>query len=779
MAEEQGEALPEAFEWVLIFRHDVSDEELKTRVLATKSLKAAGLVCVTCKSSDSSEVQVYVRAPLNRLEAEAQALGLQKPLLHGGGLAPFSIEKRHHFDGGVGQAAFFSSAERQRLIWRIMTAGHRESGANLEFEKLEELGHLRALMPLHERAEQSSLVRRWWKRPFWEATRQPLHDIRNYFGEEIAFYFAWVGHMVGFLWPLAVVGVLIEIIKGGIGSGEGEVEMGGEGSGTTREAAKAWLDVTFLALLLLWASVYPFAWVRRQHELATLWGVAGCEEEEHTVSLQDGEIDAEWQQLMQERESSDGARREENWTKVDIIRILSLILQVMVLLLVLTGAVMIGILMRVARDSISGELTTYITVLFAIAEGGRVVGFESLGVQLLDFLARFDSVIRIQSERSNFSSAKKALYDCINCNVVPVYIVLTTTFADPRDLQWPARCYKNECLRDVEVNMWLTILIKLFFFRTLHLLLRSTHHLRAYFRTSFSHASSSDASTGTNAQAPTVQYVVRKRRPLLVTNQARSQAERERDMQEFKGVDDSYRQLCVMFGLALVFSVSSPAILALLVMLFCSKLKTDSMWLIRLCRRPVAVRTGGAAVWTRYVGDISLAVNFIGTAMVVFVSGTIGKVLLGPPHCPVQYVCYTDEKGVLRYQSALEANRWRVHNSDSTKHWLLAAGIVGAGLVLRMLWSFTLDKPPFHMRQRHERQRKIQVAKGLLRQVQDAEQQQINAEEVDIAYANLWKKANKRMDRSQDPERLLTPSAIIYNQAATLTRDPSNFIPQT
>eukprot|EP00961_Rhodomonas_salina_P196496 2651883-Rhodomonas_salina.1 len=64
--------------------------------------------------------------------------------------------------------------------------------------------------------------------------------------------------------------------------------------------------------------------------------------------------------------------------------------------------------------------------------------------------ARFDSVIRIQSERSNFSSAKKALYDCINCNVVPVYIVLTTTFADPRDLQWPARCYKNECLRDVE-----------------------------------------------------------------------------------------------------------------------------------------------------------------------------------------------------------------------------------------------------------------------------------------------------------------------------------------
>eukprot|EP00961_Rhodomonas_salina_P298589 3938197-Rhodomonas_salina.2 len=32
---------------------------------------------------------------------------------------------------------------------------------------------------------------------------------------------------------------------------------------------------------------------------------------------------------------------------------------------------------------------------------------------------------------------------------------------------------------------------------------------------------------------------------------------------------------------------------------------------------------------------------------------------------------------------------------------------------------------------------------------------QINAEEVDIAYANLWKKANKRMDRSQDPERLL------------------------
>jgi anoctamin-7 len=40
---------------------------------------------------------------------------------------------------------------------------------------------------------------------------QPLDAIRNYFGEQIAIYFAWLGFYTGWLIPVSVIGVLVFI----------------------------------------------------------------------------------------------------------------------------------------------------------------------------------------------------------------------------------------------------------------------------------------------------------------------------------------------------------------------------------------------------------------------------------------------------------------------------------------------------------------------------------------------------------------------------------------
>lgn len=39
--------------------------------------------------------------------------------------------------------------------------------------------------------------------------RQPIHDIRDYFGEKIAFYFAWVSTLMASLWVPAVLGLIV------------------------------------------------------------------------------------------------------------------------------------------------------------------------------------------------------------------------------------------------------------------------------------------------------------------------------------------------------------------------------------------------------------------------------------------------------------------------------------------------------------------------------------------------------------------------------------------
>ncbi len=48
---------------------------------------------------------------------------------------------------------------------------------------------------------------RWSKWPKY----QPLDNVREYFGEKIAFYFAWLGFYTGWLIPPSIVGVLIFI----------------------------------------------------------------------------------------------------------------------------------------------------------------------------------------------------------------------------------------------------------------------------------------------------------------------------------------------------------------------------------------------------------------------------------------------------------------------------------------------------------------------------------------------------------------------------------------
>ena len=61
--------------------------------------------------------------------------------------------------------------------------------------------------PLNPRRILYSHWARWSKWPKY----QPLDHVREYFGEKIALYFAWLGFYTGWLIPPSVVGVLIFI----------------------------------------------------------------------------------------------------------------------------------------------------------------------------------------------------------------------------------------------------------------------------------------------------------------------------------------------------------------------------------------------------------------------------------------------------------------------------------------------------------------------------------------------------------------------------------------
>ncbi|RHY32891.1 hypothetical protein DYB32_002137 [Aphanomyces invadans] len=94
---------------------------------------------------------------------------------------------------------------------------------------------------------------------------QPLDDVAKYFGEKVAFYFAWVEMYTKWLVAPVVVGIFL----------------------FTQQVETASLDQPLAPLYALfmavWASSFLVAWKRRANSLAYRWGVLGYEDDEEVL----------------------------------------------------------------------------------------------------------------------------------------------------------------------------------------------------------------------------------------------------------------------------------------------------------------------------------------------------------------------------------------------------------------------------------------------------------------------------------------------------------------
>ncbi|NXK18176.1 ANO7 protein, partial [Arenaria interpres] len=167
---------------------------------------------------------------------------------------PFKANKLRWFLGSDEQDAFFSTTQRHQILYEILATtqyGHsreREVG----IDRLLSENVFTAAFPLHEARPRcplgthpttgpctpaspsptsclslqgpyklqpgaSSLSQRQVLFQYWASwgkwnKYQPLDHIRKYFGEKVAFYFAWLGFYTGWLLPAAVVGMVVFIV---------------------------------------------------------------------------------------------------------------------------------------------------------------------------------------------------------------------------------------------------------------------------------------------------------------------------------------------------------------------------------------------------------------------------------------------------------------------------------------------------------------------------------------------------------------------------------------
>uniref|UniRef100_A0A8D3CA41 Anoctamin n=1 Tax=Scophthalmus maximus TaxID=52904 RepID=A0A8D3CA41_SCOMX len=232
----------------------------------------------------------------------------------------FRKSKMNRFLGCDDHETYFTNTQRHLCVlfqvYEILsrTVYGKKKRAEVGVDRLINEGAYTATFPLHEgpfqlpsyeirpdELNQRQVVYHYWAR-WWKWYKyQPLDHIREYFGEKIALYFAWLGFYTAWLLPAAVVGTLV-FVSGVMSMGTNTPEICTSGGSYLMcplcNTCKAWNmsdictmaklgylfdhpgTVLFSVFMSFWAVTFLEYWKRKMSTLAHHWDCMDFHEEE-------------------------------------------------------------------------------------------------------------------------------------------------------------------------------------------------------------------------------------------------------------------------------------------------------------------------------------------------------------------------------------------------------------------------------------------------------------------------------------------------------------------
>ena len=153
-------------------------------------------------------------------------------------------------------AGMFLQIDRTRLVGSIIAR-------HINLPSLDELRALNGYFAPHTVDELEWLEKNWaLDFKFWTQLRQPLGRIRNYFGEKIATYFAWLEFYTRALIVPAIFGLVVQCLN----FAEGKTP--------------SVLLIIYGATISVWSTVFCEFWNRRNSFLNLWWGTSNYRDQE-------------------------------------------------------------------------------------------------------------------------------------------------------------------------------------------------------------------------------------------------------------------------------------------------------------------------------------------------------------------------------------------------------------------------------------------------------------------------------------------------------------------
>ncbi|KAG7249091.1 hypothetical protein CRUP_025167, partial [Coryphaenoides rupestris] len=179
---------------------------------------------------------------------------------------------------------------RIRLVHHILLNTYLDNGEDLK--ELLKNNVFETFFCLHERKVQKELRKKWarWSGLF---VRQPMRDVKCYFGEKVALYYLWLGWYTMLLVPAALLGLVVFLY--GLAFFHSNPLMCDKRctvwhlSDTCTYAKVSHLfdnegTVAFAMLMAIWATLFLELWKRHRAVYVSKWKVYDwCEEEEELI----------------------------------------------------------------------------------------------------------------------------------------------------------------------------------------------------------------------------------------------------------------------------------------------------------------------------------------------------------------------------------------------------------------------------------------------------------------------------------------------------------------
>lgn len=144
-------------------------------------------------------------------------------------------------------------AERLRLVYLLITKPKAEGGAGIT-PKIGQWKYVSSVFPLHNHAFNRNWIKQWSTKYFLDES--DINEIRDKFGEKVAFYFAFLQSYFSFLFFPAAFGFGAWLILGQF----------------------SWF---YAFVNCLWCVVFFEYWKKKEVDLAVQWGVRGVSRIQH------------------------------------------------------------------------------------------------------------------------------------------------------------------------------------------------------------------------------------------------------------------------------------------------------------------------------------------------------------------------------------------------------------------------------------------------------------------------------------------------------------------